>query len=263
MSGREFDSRRLHLNRVLHLDLKHPIFLYTSQNPYTNETMRIVALADTHTFERDFTAPIPDGDVLIHAGDLLREGTLQELEPVAQWLHTLPHPHKIIIAGNHDVCFQTQREQACELLGSEIHYLEDSGVTLEGIRFWGSPWTPRIHDWAFMYSSRECARSKWAQIPDDTDILITHGPPYGIGDALHRRGHLGCSELLHVVQQRVQPLVHMYGHCHSGGGVRFQHSTCFANVTTWECERAPTVFSLDPTSRILTILEAPLGSLYS
>src|SRR5947209_8263912 len=109
--------------------------------------MRIVAVADTHTFESDL-GPIPDGDVFVHAGDLLRGGTLEELRPVADWIRRLPHRHKIVVAGNHDWCFVTERDAACAMLGETI-YLQDSGMTIEGVHVWGSPWQPEYNDWAF------------------------------------------------------------------------------------------------------------------
>ena len=109
--------------------------------------MRIVAVADTHTFESDLGA-LPEGDVFVHAGDMLRGGTLEELHGVAQWIRSLPHRHKILVAGNHDWCFDRQPEETLAML-RDVRYLQDSGVTLEGVRFWGSPWQPAYNDWAF------------------------------------------------------------------------------------------------------------------
>jgi predicted phosphohydrolase len=110
--------------------------------------VQIVAVADTHTFEADL-GKLPDGDVFVHAGDLCRAGSLEELARVAVWLRALPYRHKIVVAGNHDGCFQLDRDAACAVLGPEIIYLQDSGVELGGLRFWGSPWQPAFNDWAF------------------------------------------------------------------------------------------------------------------
>src|SRR5258708_965130 len=103
--------------------------------------MRIVAVADTHTFHDDLRQ-IPDGDVFLHAGDLCRAGGLDELRSAAGWLRALPHRHKLVIAGNHDWCFARQPREAVEILGKGIVYLQDSEATIDGVRFWGSPWQP-------------------------------------------------------------------------------------------------------------------------
>ena len=142
--------------------------------------MRIVAVADTHTFEDDL-GDVPEGDVFVHAGDMLRAGTLEELEPVAARIRTLPHATKIIVAGNHDWCFVREPQRARALLG-DAHYLEDSGLEAGGVRFWGSPWQPAYNNWAFNLPRGEPLAAKWALIPEDTDVLITHGPPHGHGD---------------------------------------------------------------------------------
>jgi predicted phosphohydrolase len=207
--------------------------------------LRIVAVADTHTFEADLGA-IPEGDVFIHAGDLLRAGTLEELGPVTDWIRRLPHRRKIVIAGNHDWCFLKAKEAACDLLGDAI-YLEDSATTIEGVRFWGSPWQPEYNDWAFNLPRGMALAEKWAMIPDDLDVLITHGPPHGFGDAGPSEGRAGCEDLLRRVRQ-VRPKVHLFGHIHQDGGIWRDGSTCFINVTTWECERPPTVIDVDPST---------------
>ncbi len=204
--------------------------------------MRIVAVADTHTFEDDFLA-LPDGDVFVHAGDLVRAGTLEELERVARWLRALPHRHKIVVAGNHDWCFVRERERAIEILGPEIVYLEDEGCTIDGVRFWGSPWQPEFGGWAFKLPRGAALAEKWAHIPSGLDVLITHGPPHGIGDRVDMVGRTGCEDLLAAVQ-RTRPRAHLFGHIHQDGGAWSDGATWFVNVTSWECERDPTVFDV-------------------
>jgi 3',5'-cyclic AMP phosphodiesterase CpdA len=95
--------------------------------------MRIVAVADTHTFQDDLHT-VPDGDVFVHAGDLCRGGRLDELRPVAAWLRSLPHRHKIVVAGNHDWCFVHEPQAALEVLGRGIVYLQDSETVIDGVR---------------------------------------------------------------------------------------------------------------------------------
>lgn len=218
--------------------------------------MRIVAIADTHTFEDDL-AELPEGDVFVHAGDLLRGGTLAELDTVARWIRALPHVHKIVVAGNHDFCFVDHPKTAREMLGPDVVYLEDAAQVIDGLRFWGSPWQPEFHDWAFNLPRGAPLAEKWALIPDGTDVLITHGPPSGIGD----RGpmgavRLGCADLREAVR-RVRPALHLFGHIHQDGGVFVEEGVIHVNVTTWECERAPTVLDIEPVTRAVVEVSVP------
>ncbi len=216
--------------------------------------MRIVAVADTHTFEGDLGA-VPEGDVFVHAGDMLRGGTLEELRGVASWIRGLPHRHKVIVAGNHDWCFSRQRSEALALLG-DAHYLEDSGHRIEGVDFWGSPWQPAYNDWAYNLPRGDALARKWALIPDTTDVLITHSPPAGVGDRGPVHGRHGCHDLRQRVDA-IEPALHMFGHIHQDGGAWQGPRVCYANVTTWECERAPSVFDYDPTTRVVSLVAVP------
>lgn len=216
--------------------------------------MRIVAVADTHTFQADLGA-IPDGDVFVHAGDLLRSGSLEELEATVPWIHALPHRHKIVVAGNHDGCFATDPDAARALLG-DVVYLEDSGAVLDGVRFWGSPWQPAYNDWWFNLPRGAPLAEKWAKIPRGIDVLVTHGPPLGFGDQGPVEGRAGCVDLLERVRQ-VRPPLHLFGHIHQDGGLFSDTETTFVNVTTWECERMPTVLDYDPALRIVRGVQIP------
>src|SRR5512147_2620038 len=109
--------------------------------------MRIVAVADTHLFHDEL--PVPEGDVFIHAGDICRRGSLDELAMAARWLASLPHRTKVVVAGNHDWAFVNRPADARRILGPDVLYLEDSGATLDGLRLWGSPWQPEFNGWAF------------------------------------------------------------------------------------------------------------------
>lgn len=224
--------------------------------------MRIVAVADTHLFH-DHRYLVPDGDVFVHAGDLCRRGDLDELAQAARWLAALPHRHKVVVAGNHDWAFARpdHAAQARRLLG-DAAYLEDSGVELEGVRFWGSPWQPAFNDWAFNLPRGAALRAVWARIPAGLDVLVTHSPPAGIGD---RSGwedgeRDGCEELRARLAV-VAPRLHLFGHIHQDGGLWRDGATVHANVTTWECTRAPTVIDLDRTSVTAVAVPAarPLG----
>jgi Icc-related predicted phosphoesterase len=216
--------------------------------------MRIVAIADTHTCEQEL-GTVPDGDVLIHAGDMLRRGTAEELIRVSEWLHLLSHPVKIVVAGNDDRLFVNDRNLALRILGMDITYLEDSGVSVDGLEVWGSPWQPESSGAAFSLQRGTALRDKWALIPDSIDVLITHYPPRGIGDR-SRIGSIGCDDLRSTVQ-RVQPPLHVFGHAHADGGFWREGATCFSNVTTWNGRRAATVMDIDPHTRVINEIAVP------
>ncbi|NWO07086.1 MAG: metallophosphatase domain-containing protein [Alteromonadaceae bacterium] len=180
--------------------------------------MRLVCLSDTHSLHWKIP-DIPDGDVLIHAGDSLGQGTLENIADLNDWLGTQPHRHKIVIAGNHDWAFQETPQAARAMLTAAI-YLEDSGVEIEGLQFWGSPWTPTFMDWAFMLDRGASLDQKWKAVPGNTDVLITHGPPRGIGDLAtvgFRCQNAGCSQLLNRLHE-LSLKAHIFGHIHEGYG---------------------------------------------
>ncbi|KXS54831.1 MAG: metallophosphoesterase [Marinobacter sp. T13-3] len=202
--------------------------------------MRLVCLSDTHSLHRSIPE-IPDGDVLIHAGDCLGAGTLDNVEDLNDWLGTLPHRHKIVIAGNHDWVFQQAPELAREAL-TNATYLQDSGIKINGIRFWGSPWTPTFMDWAFMLERGQPLHEKWQQIPENTDVLITHGPPRGIGDLVamgFRCQNVGCINLLDRIQQ-LSLKAHVFGHIHEGYGEYSHDNTRLINASICTGRYEPT-----------------------
>jgi Icc-related predicted phosphoesterase len=219
--------------------------------------MRIVAVADTHGYEDELEA-IPEGDLFIHAGDLLLRGSLDELQRAVSWLRRLPHRHKVVIAGNHDWCFARDPSVARQTLGDVATYLEDAATTIEGVRLWGSPWQPEFFGWAFNLPRGPALRERWERIPEDLGILITHGPPRGIGDLVGGE-HAGCDDLLAAVR-RARPALHLFGHIHEAGGLWRDGASVFANVTTAECSRSATVIDFDPAGRIVTPVDVPDGA---
>jgi predicted phosphodiesterase len=188
--------------------------------------MRIVCLSDTHNRE----LAVPDGDLLIHAGDATMRGTPDEIVEFNSWFGALPHKHKIFIAGNHDWLFETQPAGARKLLAGDIIYLQDSGANIDGFHIYGSPWQPRFYDWAFNLDRGREMAEKWALIPAQTDILITHGPPNRILDLTMQGDNAGCEELIKKVEE-VRPRVHIFGHIHEGYGTLEKSGTRFVNAS--------------------------------
>lgn len=197
--------------------------------------MKLVCISDTHSLHRKLA--IPDGDVLIHAGDWGGSGSWREWLDFNNWLDSLPHKHKVIIPGNHDEYCEEFFISALQSVGKNVHLLNESGVTLDGVTFWGSPWTPEFFNWSFMYARAE-GKKIWERIPDKVDVLITHGPPAGILDTVMRfktdeyqPESTGCIDLLHRVRA-VSPKVHIFGHIHEGYGQKTEGGTLFVNASS-------------------------------
>ncbi len=198
--------------------------------------VRIVAISDTHGQHRALA--LPPGDILVHAGDLTTRGRLSELDDLNAWFATLPFVHIIYIAGNHDWCFQKDRAAAVRRLSHAI-YLEDSGCTLRGLRFYGSPWQPEFFNWAFNLPRGAALAAKWAEIPPQTDVLLTHGPPRGYGDRTVRGDSAGCADLT-AATARSAPRLHVFGHIHEGYGQWQLPETHLVNASSCTVDYAPT-----------------------
>lgn len=179
--------------------------------------LKIVHLSDTH-FAHQFIE-IPDGDILIHTGDALGRGSLQELGQFARWMQALPHKHKIYVPGNHDEVVEKMTPLARETLGPDITMLINESVTIEGQHIWGSPYTPFFNNWSFMRYRGPLIAEIWELIPDDVDILLTHGPPHGILDEVPTGmdKNVGCEELRKRLKT-IKPKLHLFGHIHEGYG---------------------------------------------
>jgi len=176
--------------------------------------MKIICFADTHRcIER---LVLPKIDVVICAGDFCNNGSLEDVIAFNKWFSKLSCKYKIVVAGNHDICFEREPALARSLLNKDIIYLQDDAVELGGVKFYGSPWQLPFMDWAFNLPE-EKLREKFAHIPNDADILITHGPPYGILDSTPSKTCLGSKSLLERVRH-VKPRYHIFGHIHHGCG---------------------------------------------
>jgi Icc-related predicted phosphoesterase len=192
--------------------------------------VRIVCISDTHGQHANLS--VPEGDILIHAGDFMTFGdSSTEVTDFNQWLGQQMHRHKVVIAGNHDWIFERQPGVARALLTNAI-YLENSGVEIEGLSIWGSPVQPPFNNWAFNVKRGAAIRRYWKMIPEGTDILVTHGPPFGTLDQSHSiTPHLGCEELTKRIEE-LKPRLHVFGHIHGGHGqVTSASGTQFVNAS--------------------------------
>ena len=177
---------------------------------------------------------MPDADVLVHAGDALGRGTLSELDKFCAWLDKQQqYNHIIYIAGNHDGCLQdpTTSTQARKMVaGAGAVYLQDDSVMIDGLKFYGSPWQPEFCNWAFNLPRGHQLREKWAKIPDDTAVLVTHGPPHMIGDQVPDGRNEGCRDLRTRVDELQQLKLHVYGHIHFSSGLHTFMGKPFVNA---------------------------------
>ena len=156
------------------------------------------------------------GDLLIVAGDLTAADLGHQYAHFRMWLQDLKYRKKIVVAGNHDGLIQGGRWNIDRPEGFD--YLQDQAIEFEGLKIYGSPWTPSFCDWHFMKMRGQELREIWGLIPRDTDILITHGPPNGILDQVEPgEEHLGCIDLWLAVK-KIKPMMHVFGHIHGGYG---------------------------------------------
>jgi Icc-related predicted phosphoesterase len=191
--------------------------------------VQLVLLSDTHELHREID--IPYGDILIHAGDFtMFSKNLDAILDFNAWLGELPHRHKIVVPGNHEFFLEANPTKR-SLLSNAIVLINEA-VEVHGLKIWGSPVTP-LYGGAFGLNSAEDRKRLYAEIPKDTDILITHGPPYGILDfSAGSELHAGCRELFDAVL-RVRPKLHLFGHVHGARGIFQTNDTTFVNAASF------------------------------
>jgi Icc-related predicted phosphoesterase len=207
-------------------------------------SLRIVVISDTHGQHRKLE--VPRGDLLIHAGDFtLFSKPPSIVSDFDAWLGSLPHRSKVVVPGNHEFILEEPQERSAI---TNAILLMDAGVDVEGFRIWGSPVTP-LYGGAFGMSRAADRKRHWARIPDALDILITHGPPFGILDEIGPGRHDGCPELLEAVLE-ARPRVHVFGHTHAAYGMLRTADTTFVNASLLNADgglsREPIVLDLEP-----------------
>ncbi|CAF3518152.1 unnamed protein product [Adineta steineri] len=209
----------------------HPFIVY--RNPHvTNRTdlkrLRFVCMSDTHNEIGKIS--IPDGDVFVHCGDAVKHRTsARDLRIFNEFVGQLPHKYKLFVSGNHCVCLNPQQPEQSQKILNNMTYLQDQSIDIEGVRIYGSPWRPKrgcfYRAEAFGYDAKRIREDKWSKIPEDIDLLLTHGPPYSIRDYNRSTGdQLGCPALLDEIVTRIRPRIHLFGHMHSCYGASLYKS---------------------------------------
>jgi Icc-related predicted phosphoesterase len=231
---------------------------------------RLTFISDTHTKHDKLNGFLPGGDILLHCGDLTSRGYITEVENFMVWYDKINnYDHKVFIAGNHDFGFQDENEKLRGLLTGfkTIEYLQDELLALgEGeqeyidmIKIWGTPWQPEFHSWAFNLPRGEKLKEKWDMIPLNTDILITHGPPFGKLDYVpYNNINVGCEELIKRVEE-IKPKIHVFGHVHEGYGYVFDGNTHYINAAVlngrYEYRNKPLTIDWDPVTNEIEFVE--------
>ena len=231
----------------------------------------VTLISDTHNKHKhvhnNSLGDLPGGNILIHAGDISSMGYEHEITEFAKWYDGLNYDHKIFIAGNHDWGFQNNAEKVKGYLTGykSIDYIQDELLTIQDgdkpeVKIWGSPWQHEFNNWALnLPKNGDELKAKWDMIPEDVDILITHGPAWGfLDDVDGRRGdHLGC-ELLAERIKVIKPKIHVCGHIHTGHGHYFDGHTHYFNASLlnerYLYTQTPWKFEWDSVTNEITFL---------
>jgi Icc-related predicted phosphoesterase len=228
---------------------------------------RITAISDTHNYHKKITPFLPGGDILIHAGDISSMGYNHEIETFCKWFDSIDnYDLKVFIAGNHDYGFEKRSADVLEIVNSYkwITYLQDNWVgfqkgNMREIRIWGSPWQPEFYNWAFnLPRNGKELETKWKMIPNDTDILITHGPAYGYVDrVIGSYDNLGCEKLIERITE-LELDIHICGHIHTGYGHNTNGKTHFINASVlnedYVFTQYPITFDYNPDNKIVSFV---------
>jgi Icc-related predicted phosphoesterase len=223
--------------------------------------MDFTALSDTHN--RHHQIDLPFSPLVIFAGDALNlfaaqdpSGVLDEaalwvqLEDFADWLNARAL-EAVFVPGNHDLVFEIDPERARKILGPKVHVLIDESVTIGGIHIHGSPWQPIfMQGHAFTLERGPALAAKWALIPQDTDLLVTHSPPLGFGD-FNGTSHQGDADLTQALTYRVHPALHVFGHIHGDWLPGAIGVTSCVNASSFDAAwvpRSPFVLGLESRS---------------
>lgn len=192
------------------------------------DVLQLVLLSDTHELHRE--VEIPTGDILIHAGDFtMFSRSPRAIADFDAWLGEQPHSKKVVIPGNHEFFLDADPSKRHLLRNATL--LINETIEVEGLRIWGSPVT-QLSSGSGAFSMRSAGDRErlYTRIPEDTAVLVTHVPPFGILDtAPGSEFHSGCRELFDAVM-RVKPKLHVFGHVHGANGIFQTNDTTFVNA---------------------------------
>jgi Icc-related predicted phosphoesterase len=197
--------------------------------------MKVISISDTHGSHKGLTN-LPDGDVICHTGDYSARGDEYDLKQFMKWFSSLTqYKARIFIDGNHDLFAEESRARMLDMIPENVTHLFDSEVIIDGIKFYGTPWQPIFLDWAFNMPDEDLIKM-YAFIPKDTDVLLTHCPPYNVLDlspAWYSKPAMHCgSKPLRDRVLEVEPLVHAFGHIHEGyGDISLYNNITFINAS--------------------------------
>lgn len=225
--------------------------------------MRICAISDTHNYPID---ELPEADILLVAGDVTNQGTIPEISRFNEYCKNNLHKYTYgiyVTPGNHDWLAQ-KHPAMCEELLDSCNLLIDESVSIQGLNFYFSPWTPWFFDWAFNFNENDIqqATEHWARIPDDTHVLITHGPPRSILDRTpdrydHMGRNVGCGPLLYRTLDLEELRLHVFGHIHHSANSYEKHGNkVYANVSLCNERYQPInkAFLADVTPTSITVV---------
>ena len=195
--------------------------------------MKITIISDTHNKHNELDQLLTEeSDVIIHCGDFTSMGYIEEVKKFLNWFSNLNQfTHKIFIAGNHDFSFEENFDEVKDLIPSNVIYLENSEVVIDGVKFYGTPIQKVFYNWAFNKEYGDLQKY-YKMIPDDVDVLITHTPPLGIlDDVFNNPIPQGSPILDEEIFERIKPKINCFGHIHESYGVKDIYNIKFVNAS--------------------------------
>ncbi len=230
--------------------------------------MRIICISDTHG-QHHSLGTLLECDVLVHTGDAVTQFSPNadpkpnDFEDFLEWFGAQPAQHKLFVAGNHDfgLFFANSRKRYEAMMPDGVTYLRDQEIVIDGLKFYGTPWQPHFCDMAFNIRDHKERSSKYALIPEDTNVLLTHCPPKQIGDRFppskeYQRAYPrkqwqygGCGALAKRIQELEELRLHSFGHIHYAAGYSEIKGTYFVNAalsgeSPYEIVNEPTIVDL-------------------
>ena len=203
--------------------------------------MKICFISDVHSRWKDLV--IPECDVLVSCGDYSFVGECHLVKNFHKWLNKQKATHIISVQGNHEKWVEANFNEARTLAQSvcpRVHFIDEGEVDIDGVKFFGSAITPYFFNWAWNRYRGEDVNKHWARIPDDVNVLITHGPVYGILDQLPDGTNVGCEGLFNRIQQLDQCKIHACGHIHDAYGEKYFNGRKYINASICDERYSPT-----------------------